>query len=314
LAVIGYTLLTGSEVPTVRSCVGAALVLIALALGREPLSLRMVATAALFVLLAWPESLIGPSFQLSFAAVLSIVALHNCAPARSFLAPREESWLSKMSRRALMLLITGLVIEIALMPIVMFHFYRTEVYGAFANVVAIPLVTFLSMPLIALALLMDTVGAGAPAWWLAGKSLELMLGIARWTSSQPGVVTLMPEIGGVLFALFVGGGLWHGLWKGRVRLLGLVPAAVAALLMLGKPVPDLLISGDGRHFGIAGEGDQLLVLRESRSSFASDNLLEMAGMGGLPVPLDEWPGADCSRDFCVVTLQRGGRPWHVLMA
>jgi competence protein ComEC len=215
LAGIGYTLLTGSEVPTVRSCVGAVLVLIALALGRESLSLRMVATAALFVLLAWPESLIGPSFQLSFAAVLSIVALHNCAPVRKFLAPREEAWLSKMSRRALMLLITGLVIEIALMPIVMFHFHRAGVYGAFANVIAIPLVTFLSMPLIALALLMDTVGAGAPAWWLAGKSLELMLGIARWTSSQPGAVTLMPEMGGALFALFVGGGLWLGSACGR---------------------------------------------------------------------------------------------------
>ena len=314
LAGIGYTLLTGSEVPTVRSCVGAVLVLIALALGREPLSLRMVATAALFVLLLWPESLIGPSFQMSFAAVLAIVALHNSAPVRGFLAPREEAWLSKMGRRAIMLLVTGMVIEIALMPIVMFHFHRAGVYGAFANVIAIPLVTFLSMPLIAIALAMDTVGLGAPAWWLAGKSLDVLLAIARWTSDQPGAVTLMPEMGGALFALFVTGGLWIGLWKGPVRLLGLVPAAFAGLLMLVKPVPDILISGDGRHVGIAGEGDRLLVLRDSRSSFASDNLLEMAGMDGVPVPLAEWPGADCSRDFCVVTLQRGGRPWHVLMA
>ena len=314
LAGIGYTLLTGSEVPTVRSCVGAVLVLIALALGREPLSLRMVATAALFVLLLWPESLIGPSFQMSFAAVLAIVALHNCTPVRNFLAPREESWFSKMGRRAIMLLVTGLVIEIALMPIVMFHFHRAGVYGAFANVIAIPLVTFLSMPLIALALFMDIVGAGAPAWWLAGKSLELLLAIARWTSSQPGAVTLMPEMGGALYGLFLAGGLWLGLWKGNVRLFGLGPSALAALMLLGKPVPDLLISGDGRHVGIAGEGDQLLVLRESRSSFASDNLLEMAGMSGVPIPLAEWPEADCSRDFCVITLQRGGRPWHVLMA
>lgn len=314
LAGIGYTLLTGSEVPTVRSCVGAVLVLIALALGREPLSLRMVATAALFVLLLWPESLVGPSFQMSFAAVLAIVALHNRAPVRKFLAPREELWLSKMGRRAIMLLVTGLVIEVALMPIVMFHFHRAGVYGAFANVVAIPLVTFLSMPLIAVALALDTVGVGAPAWWLAGKSLELLLGIARWTSNQPGAVKLMPEMGGALFALFLTGGLWLGLWKGKVRILGLIPAAVAALLMLVKPVPDILISGDGRHVGIAGEGDQLLVLRDSRSSFASDNLLEMAGMGGIPIPVAKWSGADCSRDFCVVTLQRGGRPWHVLMA
>ncbi len=48
---IGYTLLTGAQVPTVRSCVGAVLVLIALALGREPLSMRMVAVAAAAVLL-----------------------------------------------------------------------------------------------------------------------------------------------------------------------------------------------------------------------------------------------------------------------
>jgi competence protein ComEC len=43
LAGVAYTLLTGAEVPTVRSCIGAVLVLIALALGREPLSLRLVA-------------------------------------------------------------------------------------------------------------------------------------------------------------------------------------------------------------------------------------------------------------------------------
>lgn len=314
LAGVGYTLLTGSEVPTVRSCVGAVLVLIALALGREPLSLRMVATAALFVLLLWPESLVGPSFQMSFAAVLAIVALHNCAPVRSFLAPREESWLSRVGRRGVMLLVTGMVIEIALMPIVMFHFHRAGVYGAFANVIAIPLVTFLSMPLIALALAMDSVGLGAPAWWLAGKSLELLLAIAHWTAGQPGAVKLLPEMGGALFALFLTGGLWLALWKGRVRLLGLVPAAIAALLMAVKPAPDLLISSDGRHVGIAGEGNQLLVLRDSQSTFASDNLLEMAGMGGTPLPLTDWPGAECSREFCVVTLNRGGRLWHVLMA
>lgn len=34
----------------------------------------------------------------------------------------------------------------------------------------------------------------------------------------------------------------------------------------------------------------------------------------MPVPLAEWPGADCSREFCVVTLERAGRLWHVLMA
>lgn len=194
LAGIGYTLLTGAQVPTVRSCIAALLVLGALTIGREPLSLRMVAVAAVAVLLLWPESLVGPSFQMSFAAVIAIVALHNAEPVKRFLAPREEGRVVWLARRTIMLLVTGLVIEIALMPIVLFHFHRAGVYGAFANVIAIPLVTFISMPLIALALALDIVGAGAPVWWLAGQSLDLMLAIAHFTSSQPGAVKLMPQI------------------------------------------------------------------------------------------------------------------------
>jgi competence protein ComEC len=311
---VGYTLLTGAEVPTVRSCIGALLVLIALALGREPLSLRMVAAAVMLVLLVWPEVLAGPSFQLSFAAVIAIVALHGGAPVRAFLAPREEGWPAWLARRTAMLLLTGLVIEMVLMPIVLFHFHRAGFYGALANVVAIPLVTFVSMPLIALALLLDLVGAGAPFWWLAGRSLALLLEIAHFTASQPGAVRLMPQMSHLTFALFLAGGLWLALWRGRVRLLGLLPAMSGSVTLLATPVPDLLISGDGRHVGITGEDERLLVLRESRSGFTRDNLLELAGMSGEPLALSAWPGARCSADFCVIALRRGGREWQVLMA
>ena len=314
LAGIAYTLLTGAQVPTVRSCVGAVLVLGALALGREPLSLRMVAAAAFIVLLLWPEALAGPSFQMSFAAVIAIVALHNCAPVRRFLAPREESWLRRAGRNAAMLLVTGMVIEVALMPIVLFHFHRAGIYGALANVIAIPLVTFLSMPLIALALLFDLVGAGAPFWWLAGQSLDLMLTIAEFTASRPGAVKLMPQMGGGTFALFVIGGLWLALWRGNARLLGLGAAALGTIGLLATPTPDLLVSGDGRHVGITDGTGRLMVLRETKSDFTRDNLLELAGVEGEPLPLADWPGARCSSDFCAIALQRGGREWQVLMS
>ena len=311
---IAYTLLTGAQVPTVRSCAAALLVLGALALGREALSLRMVALAAVFVLALWPESLAGPSFQMSFSAVLAIVALHNSAPVRAFLAPREESWLARTGRRGAMLLVTGLVIEFALMPIVLYHFHRAGLYGAFANVIAIPLVTFVSMPLIALGLLLDLGGLGAPVWWLVRQSLDLLLGIAHFTSSQPGAVKLMPQMSQGVFALFVAGGLWLALWRGRKRLYGLVLMAIAAVLVVQTPTPDLLISADGRHVGIAGEDRHLLMLRDSRSDYARENLQELAGRSGRVIPLDRWPEAQCSSDFCVIGLNREGRTWQVLMA
>ena len=314
LAGIGYTLLTGAEVPTVRSCIGAVLVLLALVLGREPLSLRLVAVGAFFVLVFWPEALVGPSFQMSFAAVIAIVAIHGAAPFRAFLAPREENWWMRQGRQLVMLLLTGLVIELALMPIGLFHFHQAGLYGALANVIAIPLTTLASMPLIALALLFDAVGAGAPFWWLAGKSLELLLALAHWTAAMPGAVTTMPAMGRGAFLLFVAGGLWLALWTGRVRLFGLVPAALGALLLLTLRPPDLLVSGDGRHVGISGEAAELLVLRQSRSGYATENLTELAGMSGETRVLDEWPGAECNPDFCAIRLWRGRRSWQLLLS
>jgi len=318
LAGISYTLLTGAQVPTVRSCVAAMLVLIALAMGREALSLRMVAVAAIFVLSLWPESVVGPSFQMSFAAVLAIVALHTSGPARAFLAPREESWAARAGRRVFMLFLTGLVIEIALMPIVLFHFHRAGLYGAFANVFAIPLVTFISMPLIAVALVFDLIGAGAPFWWLAEASLNLLLSIAHFTSDQPGAVKLMPQMSGATVALFVLGGLWLALWSGRARLLGFAPAAIATIMLIATPIPDVLIGREGRHVGITIEAPdgshRLLSLRDSRSSYSRDNLLELASVTSEPIPLAEWEGARCSQEFCVITIKRGGKDWVLLLA
>lgn len=314
LAGIGYTLLTGAEVPTIRSCIGAVLVLAALALGRDPLSLRLVAVAALFVMVFWPEAVPGPSFQMSFGSVIAIIAFDSSAPIRRLVAPRDDGRVMRLLRHLAMLLATGGVIELALMPMGLFHFHRAGVYGALANVIAIPLTTFVTMPLIAVALFLDLGGLGAPVWWLVGKSLEALLWLAHLTAAQPGAVTTMPGMNGPTYGLFIGGLLWLALWTGRVRLWGFAPIALGTALVLLARSPDLMISGDGRNVGITGEGADLLVLRMGRSDFARDNMLEMAGMSGEAKALDEWPGARCNPDFCSVVLTRAGRRFVVLMA
>lgn len=315
LAGIGYTVLTGAEVPTVRSVAGALLVLVAVALGREALSLRLLATAGFAVMLVWPEAVVGPSFQLSFAAVLTIVALHQAGWMRAFAARREEPWWLAGGRHLAVLLLTGLVIEVALLPIGLYHFHRAGLYGALANVAAIPLTTFVTMPLIALALVLDLAGAGTPAWWAVGQSLELLLAIARLVAAQPGAVTMLPAMGGAAYALFVGGGLWLALWSGRARLWGLAPILAGTIFLALLSPPDVLVSGDGRHVGFPRlVPGRLVVLRETRSDFARDRLSELAGMDGAVVPLEAWPGARCNADFCALEIAREGRTWRLLLA
>ena len=235
IAAVGYTLLAGAGVPTVRSCVAALLVLAALMVGREALTLRLVATGAVIVLLLWPESIAGPSFQLSFAAVTAIVALHEHPGVRGWFAARGEAWWRRARRDLGSLLLTGMLVEAALAPIALYHFHKQGIYGAVANIVAIPLTTFVVMPLEALALLFGAVGLGAPFWWATGAALRLLLLIAHTTADAPGAVTMLPSMPAAAFGLMVFGGLWIALWRTRARRLGMIPLAIGAAWALATP-------------------------------------------------------------------------------
>ncbi|ONF95026.1 ComEC/Rec2 family competence protein [Sphingomonas jeddahensis] len=312
LVAVGYTLLTGSEVPTIRSCIAALLVLAAMAIGREALTLRLVATGALVVLLLWPESVVGPSFQLSFAAVTAIIALAEHPRVRGWFAPREEGWPARLMRGAASLLLTGIAVELALLPIAVFHFHKAGIYGALANIVAIPLTTFVIMPLEAVALVLDAAGLGWPVWWLTDQALALLLWIAHVTAAAPGAVTALPAMPRGAFALMAAGGLWLALWRTRWRWLGLVPLAIGACWALVTPAPAVLVTGDGRHVGIRLEDGRVALLRDRTGDYARNMLAENGGADGDPVALSEQSGARCSRDLCRVDLTAKGRRWRLL--
>ncbi|WP_443192948.1 ComEC/Rec2 family competence protein [Novosphingobium sp. KACC 22771] len=315
LAAVGYTLLTGAEVPTVRSCLGALLALAAMAAGRRPFSVRLLALAAGFVMLLWPEAVVGPSFQMSFGSVLAIVALHEAAPVRAFLARRQEGWWIRMGRDLAMLLLTGLVIELALMPVAFFHFHRAGIYGSLANLLAIPLTTFVSMPLIGAGLLFDLIGAGRPFWHLCGWSLDLLLGLARWVAARPDVVAQLPVMGSTAYVCMVLGMLWLALWRGQIRLLGLIPAVAGCLWLAMLSPPDMVITGDGRQLGLIDpQSRQLLILGQGRSTYARSSMQDAMGASGEAIPIEQWRGAQCNDSFCRITITQGGRNWRILAA
>ncbi|MET4664517.1 ComEC/Rec2 family competence protein [Sphingomonas sp. PvP056] len=312
LVAIGYTMLTGAEVPTIRSCVAALCVLIALALGREALTLRLVAAGALVVLLLYPESLAGPSFQLSFAAVVAIIAWNDHPGIRALVAAREEPRLNRVARSIGALLLTGLVVEAALLPISLYHFQKAGIYGAVANICAIPLTTFVIMPLEAAALLFDTIGLGAPLWWATRMSLELLLWIARTTAAIPGSVAPLPAMPGGAFAAMAIGGIWIALWRTHWRRLGIVPFVIGAAWAIVTPAPDLLVTGDGRHVAIRTRAGDVALLRDRTGDYTADMLAQGGGVAGLPVLWSDQRDARCSRDLCMAVRTVGTRQWTVL--
>lgn len=312
LAGIGYTLLTGAEVPTVRSCVAALLVLGGLALGRDAITLRLVATGALVVLLLWPEALVGPSFQMSFAAVVAIVALGEHPRFRAFAAARDEATLRRLVRLLVGALLTGVAVELVLAPIALFHFHKAGMLGAFANLIAIPLTTFVVMPLEAAALLFDVAGLGAPFWWLTGRALDLLLLIAHAVAASPWAVMRAPTMNSAIFGLTIGGGLWCLLWRSAWRWIGLVPIIAGGAVTAAASPPDILVTSDGHHVAVRTRGGGMALLRARAGDYVRDMISESAGHDGGLDALESLPDARCSTDLCVVRLRVNRRDWRLL--
>ena len=78
-----YLLISGGQIATQRAYIMTAIVCLAVLLDRPALTLRNVATAALVVLALSPESLMGASFQMSFAATIALIAVYERWNARS---------------------------------------------------------------------------------------------------------------------------------------------------------------------------------------------------------------------------------------
>src|SRR3546814_1931180 len=106
---------------------------------------------------------------------------------------------------------------------------------------------------------------GAPAWWVTGQALDLLLALAHFIASRPGSMAMLPVFPEWTFALVVFGGLWISLWRSGARYYGLVPLLMGLAFMASSTPPDLLVTGDGRHLAVQVPGGGLAILRARRS-------------------------------------------------
>jgi ComEC/Rec2-related protein len=139
-AVFFYMLLSGSEVATQRSFVMIAIVLIGIMLDRPTLTFRTISIAALCVLVLSPQSVAHPSFQMSFAATLALIAAYQRglpwkADADTSRGARIARW---GVREVVGLILASTVAALATTPYTAFHFHRLAPYGVLANLFAMP--------------------------------------------------------------------------------------------------------------------------------------------------------------------------------
>jgi competence protein ComEC len=245
-----YLVISGGEVATQRAYVMTAVVLGAVLLDRPALTARSIALAALIVLVAAPEALPQPGFQMSFSATIALVAGFEALRARPWWRATQTDRRWRFAKPVLGVAMTSLIAGLASGPISAFHFNTASPYGLLANVLAVPMMGLVVMPAAVVGVAAIPFGLDALPFTIMGWGIAYVLAVATYVSGLGGAVAGVPAGPPAALALLCLGGLFIVLWRGAGRWFGLAPMALALGLWTSASRPAVLIAENGRLFGV----------------------------------------------------------------
>lgn len=191
-----YGMLAGMGLPTVRTLLMVAVLVIAAATRRRAGGLALLSLALVAVLLVDPLAVLSAGFWLSFAGVAFLMGC--VAPA----GDGWRGWLSAMLR-------TQAVMSLALLPMSLWLFGSASLVSFGANLLAAPLVSFMVIPLTLVGCACLPVAALASpllhiAAWATAWLWRLLSPIAAWPVAQ----LALPDAGPLPAVFATAGAVW----------------------------------------------------------------------------------------------------------
>ncbi|HEX9904331.1 MAG TPA: ComEC/Rec2 family competence protein, partial [Propylenella sp.] len=314
-----YLALSGGSVATVRAYVMAVVMFSAMLVDRPAISMRNLAIAAFIVVALKPEGVIEPGFQMSFGAVMALIAAWEFWGARRIRRLGDGNILPGppllgYARRAILgVAITTLVAGFATAPFAAYHFERVATYSLLGNLLAAPLVSTLIMPFGLAALILMPFGLEGPPLWVMARGIEALIAVSDWVARLPGSEFGAPPIASLSLLLIVAGMLWLCLWRLRWRMLGLPLIGLGLLsIPILKDLPDVLVAPDGKAVAVR---DSTGVLRVSGSRTGSYTIDQFFDEEPGPPPEDGSAlreGVGCDPLGCILKGANGLTVAHVL--
>lgn len=303
-----YLLLSGAEVATQRAYIMTAIVLVGVMFDRPALTLRTICVAALVLLAISPEAIVHPSFQMSFAATLALIAVYErglpwlSAEPGTPLAARVALW---GGREIATLVLASLVAGLATTLFAAYHFHRLAPYGVLANLLAMPAISIWVMPAGLLALFALPFGFDRPFWWLMGEGIDWMIVVATWVASLPGAVGRIAAFGAAPLLIGTAGLVVLCLLRSPLRWSGLVFVVLCVVGAWATPRPDILVSADSGMVAVRGADGVLRVMASRRDAFALRAWLAADGDARTDSDESLSSGTRCDPNGCIARLRDG---------
>lgn len=283
LVSIFYLLISGAAIPAQRAFIMNFIVVLGIMLGRRAISMKTISLAALLVLVFSPQALIGASFQMSFAAVVALIAFYEkyAGKLHAFFNGDGVSnqilivkILKIMWVYILGILISDLVASLATTPFGIYHFNQISIYTTLANLMAGPIIGLIIMPFVLIALLLMPFGLDDWALQLVGWGIGWVNSITEYVASLPnaGYQVLSMPLWGLLCIVF--GGLWLCLWQEKWRKWGAVLILLGIFSIFTVKSPDVLIDAQAEVIAIKDNQGNLVILPVRGNYFTKQMWLE----------------------------------------
>ena len=255
-----YLFISGNEIPAQRAFIMTLVVLLGVLTNRRAISMYSISLAAFLVLLLSPEVLVSASFQMSFAAVLGLIAFYEkvAISVQNFLNVNGmNKWLRGVILYILGVVISDFIASMMTLPFAIYHFNMIALYTTLGNFLAGPVIGLIIMPFVLLSMLLLPFGLDTPFLKVVGWGIGLVNDITEFVSSLPQAgyqVLSMPHWGLVCIIM---GGLWLMLWQSSWRKVGWIGIIIGVLSIFSAKVPDILISGDLKVMAFKNETGKL---------------------------------------------------------
>lgn len=249
-----YMILAGATVPTIRAFIMTSLVLLAVILDRSALNMRLVALAAMIVMIMTPEAVMGPSFVLSFSAVAALIAFYQGAGRQIFATAKAYHPAWRPVYYLAGVVVTTVIATLATAPFSIMFFNRLGVYSVLSNILAMPVMSFVVMPFGLLSTLLIPLHLDTWLWPVMEWGIAKIVTIAHAITAYPQSGLHHAGFSAVGTAILSSGFLFLILWQGRLRWIGLI--AMIGVFVLGATTPaktQIMITEDAAGIAIVSE-------------------------------------------------------------
>lgn len=296
IAAAFYVFLVGAEVPALRSLFMTGMMMVAIMIDRSPFSMRMVALAALLLLLAAPESLVGVSFQMSFAAVAGMIAFYDYTRPFWMALSRRAGFARRAFSFFLGVIVTSVIAGVLTGLFSLYHFQNFSAYGVLANMVAVPVMSFVIMPATAIVYL--AMPLGIESWPMAAMAwgVSWILATAYWVAGLSGAVWHAAAWPGMPFYILIAALTFAMLWRGwRGKALAVPVVLIAFVVIMMSDPPDIQLSETGKVMAVRADDGDMWVSTRRGEKFTIENWMRRNGQEGQKPHL--WPKEGTAEGF-----------------